>query len=106
MTRRPVVLHPEVEHDLAAAFGHYEQFDPALPDRFEARLDEQIERIEMYPESGSVLFEAYRRVLLSRFPYMVIYIVRQDRIDVLAVLNTRRDPARIEADVVERSERP
>lgn len=68
MTRRPLVFHPGVEDDLAAIYDHYERFDPTLPSRFEARLDEQVERIEMFPESGTILFESYRRVLLKRFP--------------------------------------
>lgn len=75
MTRRPVVFHPGVEEDLASIYDYYEAFDPALPGRFETRVGEQVERIEMFPESGAVLFESYRRVLLKRFPYMAVYLV-------------------------------
>ncbi|SFI50642.1 ParE toxin of type II toxin-antitoxin system, parDE [Nocardioides psychrotolerans] len=99
MTLRPVVFHPGVEDDLASIYEHYEAFDSSLPGRFEARLDDQVERIEMFPESGAVLFEPYRRVLLKRFPYMAVYVVRNDRIDVLAVIGVRRDPESIEAAV-------
>jgi hypothetical protein len=70
VTRLPLVFDPGVEDDIAAIHDRYEQLDPALPSRFEARLDEQVERIEMFPESGAFLFESYRRVLLKRFPYM------------------------------------
>lgn len=104
MTGLPLLFHPEVEGDIAAIYDHYDQFDPALPGRFEARLAEQIERIEMFPESGAVLFEPYRRVLLKRFPYMAVYVVRDDRIDVLAVMGVQRDPAWIEATVSERGD--
>ncbi|MDP3890872.1 type II toxin-antitoxin system RelE/ParE family toxin [Nocardioides sp.] len=104
MTRRPVVFHPGVEDDLAAIYDHYEVFDPTLPSRFEARLDEQVERIEMFPESGAILFESYRRVLLKRFPYMAVYLVGEDRIDVIAVVGIRRNPAWIEAAIVERAD--
>ena len=104
MTRRTLVFHPGVEDDLASIYDHYEQFDPALPSRFEARLDEQVERIEMFPESGAFLLESYRRVLLKRFPYMVVYLVGDDRIDVLAVVGIRRDPAWIEATIAGRAD--
>lgn len=96
MTRLPVVFHPAVEDDLADALDVYGAFDPVLSGRFEARLDEQVERLSMYPESGAVLFDDYRRVSLTRFPYMLVYAVRAARIDVLALLASRRDPAWIE----------
>jgi plasmid stabilization system protein ParE len=72
--------------------------------RFEARLEEQVERIETFPESGLILFESYRRVLLRRFPHMAVYLVGANRIDVLAVVAVRRDPAWIETTVSERAD--
>lgn len=104
MTRRPLVFHPAVEDDLASIYEHYERFDSTLPSRFLARLDEQVERIEMFPESGAILFESYRRVLVKRFPYMAVYLVGEDEIDVLAVIGIRRDPAWIEAAIIERAD--
>ena len=56
MTSRVLVFHPSVEDDLVAVYDYYEAFDPALSGRFEARLDEQVERIELFPESGAILF--------------------------------------------------
>jgi len=104
VTRRTVVFHPGVEDDLAAIYDHYEKFDPALLSRFEARLDEQVERIELFPESGVILFESYRRVPLKRFPYIAVYLVGANRIDVLAVVAVRRDPAWIETTVSGRAD--
>ncbi|MCY7401954.1 MAG: type II toxin-antitoxin system RelE/ParE family toxin [Nocardioides sp.] len=104
MTQLRLVFHPAVEDDLASIYDHYEQFDSALPSRFEARLDEQVERIEMFPDSGAFLFGSYRRALVKRFPYMFVYVVREDRIDGLAVVGVRRDPAYIEAKISERAD--
>ncbi len=104
MTPRALVFHPGVEDDLASILDYYETFDPALPGRFEARLDEQIERIELFPESGAILFESYRRVLLKRFPFMAVYLVGDDRIDVLALVNVLRYPASIEETVSGRAD--
>jgi plasmid stabilization system protein ParE len=85
-----------VEDDLAAIYDHYEQFDLALLSRFVARLDEQVERIQMFLQSGAIRFESYRRALLKRFPYMAVYLVGANQIDVLAIVAVRRDPAWIE----------
>ena len=67
MTRRRLIFHPRVEEDLDAIIAHYAARDPALPGRFRARLMEQVERIELFPESGAILFESYRRAPLKRF---------------------------------------
>lgn len=104
MNRRPVVFHPAVEHDLASIYDRYGAFDPALPERFEARLGDQVQRLEMFPESGAVLFGPYRRVLLKRFPFMAVYVVRDDRIDVLAVIGVRRDPGSVASTISERAD--
>lgn len=103
MTERHLIFHPGVEEDLDAIVAYYGDRDPGLPSRFRARLMEQVERIELFPESGAILFESYRRALLKRFPYMAVYAVSDDRLDLLAVINVKRDPARIEATVSERA---
>ena len=102
MTRRRLVFHPKVEEDLDAIVAHYASLDPALPGRF--RFLEQVERIELFPESGAILFESYRRALLKRFPYMAVYVAGGDRLELLAVVDIRRDPAWIEATITERAD--
>jgi plasmid stabilization system protein ParE len=104
VTRRRLVFHPNVEEDLDAIAAHYALLDPALPGRFRSRLLEQVERIELFPESGAILFESYRRALLKRFPYMAVYLVGDDRLELLAVVDVRRDPAWIEATIAERAD--
>lgn len=45
MTQLPVGFHPAVEEDLAEIYAHYREFDVVLPERFEARLYVQVERL-------------------------------------------------------------
>jgi plasmid stabilization system protein ParE len=104
VTRRRLIFHPKVEEDLDAIIAHYAARDPALPGRFRARLMEQVERIELFPESGAILFESYRRALLRRFPHMAVYLVGDDRLELLAIVDVRRDPAWIEARLAERAD--
>ncbi|MGL5809725.1 MAG: type II toxin-antitoxin system RelE/ParE family toxin [Nocardioides sp.] len=104
MTQLPVVFHPAVEVDLAEIYAHYRDFDVVLPERFEARLNEQVERLKMFPESGAILFDAYRRILVKRFPYIVVYRVGEERVNVLAIVSTARDPLVIESTVTERAD--
>lgn len=55
----------------------------------------------MSPESGAALFESFRRVL-QEYPHMAVYVVRDDRIDVVAVIDAWRDPNLILETVSER----
>lgn len=103
MTRRRLVFHPDVEEDLDAIAARYALLDPALPGRFRFRLLEQVLRIELFPESGAILFESYRSALLKRFPHMAVYLVGADRLELLAVVDVRRDPAWIEATIAGRA---
>ncbi|MHB1063021.1 MAG: type II toxin-antitoxin system RelE/ParE family toxin [Georgenia sp.] len=98
------MFHPGVEEDLDAVVAHYVALDPALPGRFRARLLEQVERIEQVPDSGALLFETYRRAVLRRFPHMAVYLVGHDRLELLVVVDVRRDPAWIEATIAERAD--
>lgn len=105
MTTRRLILHPGVEQDVDAILAYYRERDPALPPRFRARLKDQVDRMVLFPKSGPILFGAYRRTLIHRFPYMAVYRVTDDRIEVLAVVSVRRDPAWIEATVSGRARR-
>ncbi|MEO9220615.1 MAG: type II toxin-antitoxin system RelE/ParE family toxin [Mycobacteriaceae bacterium] len=105
MTDRRLTFHPAVEHDLDEIVAYYGERDPALPRRFRARLSQQVERIERFPRSGTILFDAYRRVRLQRFPYMAVYLVGDDGLDLLAAVHVRRDPAFIEEAVCGRADR-
>lgn len=106
MTGGRLIFHPGVEGDLAAILDYYGSRDPALPARFRARLAEQLDRLESFPESGAVLFDSYRRVILKRFPYLVVYLLAADQILVLAVVSYRRNPAWVERTVSQRSVEP
>ena len=103
MTRRRLIVHPEVEMDVDAIVAHYAELDPTLPGRFRARLLEQVERIELFPDSGAILFEFYRRALIKRFPYMAVYAVGDSGPLLLAVINVKRDPGWIQARLSERA---
>ena len=68
MTRR-VVLRQRGHDDLRSAFQWYESQRQGLGQAF------------------------VRRAVVSRFPYLVFYAVKAQRIDVLAVLHHARSPA-------------
>jgi len=86
------ILRPRAERDIQSVFDWYESQQPALGDEFKVSLRERLETIREVPESAQILYRDIRRAVVSRFPYLIFYVVRTTRIAVLAVLHQSRDP--------------
>lgn len=88
----PLTLRPRAEADLDDAFRWYEARLPGLGEAFLGSADACFARIQRHPEGYPEAHPRVRRASLRRFPYGVLYTVREDRIDVLAVYHARRRP--------------
>jgi len=102
MSRR-IVLRPEAEADLLAARDWYEQEVPELAQAFADSFEAMITQIEAMPELYVAALENIRRGKLRRFPYLIYYRVLSDRIEVMGVLHSSRDP-RVWQELVDRAQ--
>lgn len=89
---REFIIDTEAEDDLARAKRWYDDRRDGLGSDFIEKVDEAFERIQRMPLVPRPLFKDLRRVLVRRFPYGVFYRVASDRIIVVAVYHTSRDP--------------
>jgi toxin ParE1/3/4 len=79
----------EVEH----AFEYYlEQGGQGLAERFLVQMHSTLGLIEQHPELGAPTHHGLRQIRLKRFPFGVIYGVRNDQIVIIAVAHHRRRP--------------
>lgn len=92
----PVGLRPRAEADPADAFAWYEERLPGLGTVFLRSVDACLTRVQRHPEVSPEVHPRVRRAPLRRFPYGVFYVIRQNRIDVLAVYHARRRPRAFE----------
>src|SRR3954469_8710254 len=90
----PLAFHPDVKGEIDEAYRWYEQQSAGLGDDFLAALDEVFARLQQLPLAHPVIFRDVRRALPRRFPYTVYYRVHPDRVEIIAVQHSRRDPAR------------
>jgi toxin ParE1/3/4 len=88
----PLVLRPEAQTDLLAARDWYEQQRSGLGDTFADAVEQMFDRIESMPELYELALANVRRGKLRRFPFVAFYQVLADRIEVIAVLHSSRDP--------------
>jgi toxin ParE1/3/4 len=89
----PFIFHPAAERELDEAATWYEMQQQGLGREFRQAPDHALDAIQQNPNAYSRVKGVYRRYLLRRFPYGVIYRPRFDHIRVLSFSHTHRDPA-------------
>ena len=80
------------EAELQAAMGYYNLQKPGLGQEFLAEIKATVGRIANFPEAWQPLSQRTRRCLSRRFPYGVIYQIRDDEILIIAVSHLHQKP--------------
>lgn len=88
----PVTILPEAEAELWEAVAFYEQRGPGLGKDFACAIKAAIEMVQRFPERGMLRKDETRRVLIHRFPYLLVYTCQHQRIWVVAFAHCRRKP--------------
>lgn len=85
-------FHPDVEKEVLASYSWYEKQSPGLGEDFLSELDEAYLSISEIPKVWPLISKNYRRYLLKRFPFGVIYRMDSDAIYAVAVMHLSREP--------------
>ena len=89
----PLSFHPEVQAEVDDAYKWYERQRHGLGDDFLAEIEKVFDRLCATPAIHQLVYQDVRRALPKRFPFSVFYRILTDRVDVIAVQHSRRDPA-------------
>lgn len=89
----PLEFHPAVRGEVDSAYRWYEQRRSGLGRDFLDAVEWVLAEIAANPARYGFADRDVREGALTRFPYAVYYRVLPDRIRVLAVYHTARDPA-------------
>jgi toxin ParE1/3/4 len=91
--KKPLIVRPEAEADLAEAYGWYEQQVRGLGAQFLLCVDAAMAAIERNPQLYPVVHKGVvRRALTRRFPYGVYYVEGMRAVSVIGVVHAKRDP--------------
>ena len=88
----PYKFHPDADAELEEASLFYESRMAGLGKSFAAEVERTISLVREFPEAGSSVGPARRRVVIARFPYSVVYRQDPDAIVIVAVAHQRRRP--------------
>ena len=91
--KRPVRLLPEARVELDEAVDWYEQRSTGLGPAFLARVREVLDRIAADPRRHATVHLDVRKVLVPRFPYVVLFREGPGEVLVISVFHTSRDPS-------------
>ena len=95
-TKKPLIIEPEAQQEIAEAYDWYEQQRAGLGDDFLLCLDAGLQAVRERPRSFPKILGNARRILIHRFPYLVLFIEHRHFVTVHAVFHTSRDPKRWE----------
>lgn len=83
---------PEARAEFDDGEHYYEAQIPGLGGRFRKDIQQALRRLRRWPLAAPVERGDIRRLVLSRFPYKLLYSVEADRIYVIAVAHLHRAP--------------
>lgn len=89
----------EAQQDLIDGFQFYENQAVGLGDYFLDSLFSDIDSLHLYAGIHVLQF-GYHRLLSKRFPFAIYYRVKAKTIFVHAILDCRRDPARMQKRLI------
>lgn len=87
-----LIYAPEAKAEIKEATQYYEGCREGLGQAFLLEIESTIKRISQSPLMWRKISGQFRRCLIKRFPYGIIYSVEEDEIFVAAVMHLKRKP--------------
>ena len=85
-------FHPEAEIEFFEAIGYFEGREGELGRSFAREVFSAIRKVTFFPFAWTPISRNSRRILVKKFPYGVIYHVRDKDILIVAVMHLSRKP--------------
>jgi hypothetical protein len=92
----PVELLSGADADLQEIFNRFEDYQEGFGVEFMLAVDAYLARIGTFPEIAPVYHERVRRQVMRGFPYGIFYEPHPTRILVVAILDLRQDPEKLQ----------
>ncbi len=87
-----VVLLPPADQELDDAYQYYDEQFPGLGNRFVDEFGNTTELLATTPYGWRLISKNTRRINLTRFPYLILYVVEDDTIFITCIAHQHRNP--------------
>ena len=93
MSGRALVIEPEAAEDYQVAANWYETQAAGLALDFSREIERALQKITLNPEVYPIVHKpsGARRILVTRFPFKVVYLVGETEIRIKAILHASQD---------------
>lgn len=92
MVPAAVRFHPAAAQETESTYDWYAVIDPALAHGFREELRHAIDAVATSPRAWPRYGSRARRYVFPRYPFSVVYILRGDDVEIVAVAHGRRRP--------------
>ena len=89
---KPVEFLTLARDEVREAYDYYNFQQTGLGKRFSAEVQDAVKRMAQHPLAFPVQRGEIRKCLLQRFPYKLLYAIRNDKILIVAVAHQHREP--------------
>lgn len=91
---KPLIIEPEAEDDLRSAYDWYENRRAGLGEDFILCVEAAMEVARERPKSFPRVRRIARRILVNRFPYLILFVNRREAVVVVGIFHTSQNPRR------------
>ena len=92
MARLPLEFHPDARIDALEAYEWYAVRSQEAADAFQEELQDSGRAIQASPERWANYLLGTRRYLMKRYPFVIVYRLAVERIEIVAEVHGRRKP--------------
>ena len=86
------MFHPDVAIEVKVSYEWYQNQASGLGEDFLRELEQAYKAIQELPDTWPIFNKHYRRFLMSKFPFSVIYRESNNSIFVVVVMHNSRRP--------------
>jgi plasmid stabilization system protein ParE len=79
--------------ELRKEVAFYEEQLPGLGAELVAEIEYGVRQLRSFPELGKPAVAGTRQLAIRRFPFLLVYRIREDELIVVAVAHQRRNPS-------------
>lgn len=89
---KQLFFHPDVVIDIKGSYEWYEDKLQGLGDRFLSELEDGYKAIQNFPDTWATFQYGFKRYILNRFPFSILYKSTGKEIFIIAVMHNSRKP--------------
>jgi len=86
------VIHDDARTEYIESYAWYYERGSHIAEAFDREIEHALEVLQKFPDRWPVYVGIWRRILLRRFPFGIVYGYMGKKIVVIAIMHTRRKP--------------